>query len=341
MAPKAKTAAAPAKAPAKAAPAKQEAPKAAPKAAPKQAAAPAKPAAKAAPAAKPAAKQAKQSKGKAKSGSTNKPQRKLTLAIIYGLQFYGLNRDSVRALFKKQCGPVKEVSVRRRWGRRGPVKVLFATEEAAKKAKSLDGKKFKGNKITVFLQKGRQRKPKSQSAKTIFVSGLPGGVGSKDVRRHFHSAGKITRVRIYHEDHSVFAAFHPKNKHRPANSGRRGLYAYVYFADNRAARAGLKLARKPIQISGRSAPQKLFAAPSTRTVEQAKRGSEWAELVAKVFNPRLQEREKAKTKPQEKKAKEAKAPAKEATKEKAAAPKAEKAAPAAKPAAKEPAKKKK
>lgn len=340
MAPKAKTAAAPAKAPAKAAP-KQDAPaKAAPKAAPKQAAAPAKPAAKAAPAAKPAAtKQAKQSKGKAKSGSVNKPPRKLTLAIIYGLQFYGLNRDSVRALFKKQCGPVKEVSVRRRWGRRGPVKVLFTTEEAAKKAKSLDGKRFKGNKITVFLQKGRHRKPKTQSAKTIFVSGLPGGVESKDVRRHFNSAGKITRVRIYHGDHSVFAAFHPKNRHRPANSGRRGLYAYVYFADNRAARAGLKLARKPIQISGRSAPQKLFAAPSSRTIEQAKRGSEWAELVAKVFNPRLQEREKQKTKPQEKKAKEPKAPAKEATKEKVAAPKAEKAAP--KPAAKEPAKKKK
>eukprot|EP01012_Entosiphon_sulcatum_P051398 TRINITY_DN70588_c0_g1_i1.p1 TRINITY_DN70588_c0_g1~~TRINITY_DN70588_c0_g1_i1.p1 ORF type:complete len:341 (+),score=89.01 TRINITY_DN70588_c0_g1_i1:93-1115(+) len=335
MAPKAKTAAAPAKAPAKAAPKQQEAPKAAPKAAAPKAA-PAKPAAKAAPAAKPAAKQAKQSKGKAKSGSSNKPPRKQTLAIIYGLQFYGLNRDSVRALFKKQCGPVTEVSIRRRWGRRGPIKVLFSTEEAAKKAKSLDGKKFKGNKITVFLQKGRHRQSKTQKSKTVFVSGLPGGVVAKDVRRHFHSAGKIVRVRIYHEEHSVFAAYHPNTRHRPANSGRRGLYAYVYFANNRAARAGLKLARKPFKISGLSQGQKLFAAHSTRTLEQAKRGAEWAELVAKVFNPRLQERERAKSKPQqekpEKKEKEPKAAAAPKKETKAAAPKAEKQA--AKPAAK-------
>lgn len=330
MAPKAKTAAAPAKAAAKPAPKQQEAPKAAPKAAPKQAAAPAKPAAKAAPA-KAAPKQAKQGKGKAK-GSSNKPARKNTLAIIYGLQFYGLNRDSLRAIFKKKFGPVREVSIRRRWGRRGPVKVLFSTEEAAKKAKSLDGKKFKGNKITVFLQKGRHRQPKTQKAKTIFVSGLPGGVVAKDVRRHFQSAGKIARVRIYNEDHSVFSAFHPNNRHRFANTGRRGLHAYVYFSDARAARAGLKLARRPFRLSGLAAAHKLFAAPSYRTVEQAKRRSQWAELVAKVFNPRLQEREKQKRKVSDKKTKAE--PKKEEAPKAKAAPKAEKAAKPAKAAPK-------
>jgi RNA recognition motif-containing protein len=166
------------------------------------------PAGKAAP-----AKQAKAAEAPAAAKSSGTQRAGV---FIKDLDFEGMSHETVKELFK-HCGKIREVRLRH--GKY--VLVFFVEQAAAQKAAEMNGKTLKGNKVTIELLKRANPTPeKADAATTIYVGNLPGGTTKKQLSDHFHSAGKIIKVRVYNPRH----------------------FGFVYYADNASAKKALELA---------------------------------------------------------------------------------------------------
>eukprot|EP01062_Namystynia_karyoxenos_P009546 TRINITY_DN1337_c0_g1_i2.p3 TRINITY_DN1337_c0_g1~~TRINITY_DN1337_c0_g1_i2.p3 ORF type:complete len:265 (+),score=141.50 TRINITY_DN1337_c0_g1_i2:99-797(+) len=189
----------------------------------------AKPAAKAA---KPAAKQAAPAaKAPSAPASTGKS------VYIKNLAFPGLSHETVKAAFKS-CGNVSQVQLRRK-----KYCILhFNDAAAAGKAKELNGKTVKGSKITVEAAKKGPEPARSEYCTSVFVGGLS-KMPRKDARaalkKQFTQCGNVVKIRTYSES--------------------SGMHAFVYFADNAAAKKAVTtmdrqslskpFGKRPIQVA--------------------------------------------------------------------------------------------
>eukprot|EP00995_Heteronema_vittatum_P008003 NODE_315_length_1490_cov_1269.042332_g228_i0.p1 GENE.NODE_315_length_1490_cov_1269.042332_g228_i0~~NODE_315_length_1490_cov_1269.042332_g228_i0.p1 ORF type:complete len:433 (+),score=240.10 NODE_315_length_1490_cov_1269.042332_g228_i0:86-1384(+) len=122
---------------------------------------------------------------------------------VKGLDFPGMSHETVREVFKQYQ---KITEVRLRHGKY--VLVFFDNAAAAAKAVEMNDKTVRGNKITVQLAKRvAPTRPREEYCKTIWVSPLPGGTTAKQLKKHFHEAGKIIRIRVYKEKQMGFVYF--------------------------------------------------------------------------------------------------------------------------------------
>jgi RNA recognition motif-containing protein len=280
------------------------APKAAAKPAAKPAAKAAAPA-KAAPAAKPAAKA---TKAAAKPAAAPKVQRASDGTAIY---IRGLNKN-LRASdvyeFFGAYGKIKEVRVRT--GKY--TLVWFDSQQSAKKALEVNGKQVKGTKVQVEAGRAAGRANKEETATSIYIGKLPGGITKKQVLELVAGNGKVQKLRLSEKKHQAF----------------------VYFEDNAAAKKALASVNNK-EIRGSKVEVKLSIRSKAL---DAKKASKRPKLVIKAKVATVAKTAKVAAKTAAKPAVAAKAPAaaKAAPKaaEKAAAPKAEKAAEAPKAAAK-------
>eukprot|EP01063_Lacrimia_lanifica_P041673 TRINITY_DN977_c0_g2_i1.p1 TRINITY_DN977_c0_g2~~TRINITY_DN977_c0_g2_i1.p1 ORF type:complete len:227 (+),score=148.66 TRINITY_DN977_c0_g2_i1:55-735(+) len=162
-----------------------------------------KPAAKAAkPAAKAAKPQAKAAKAPAGSAANG--------VYVKGLNFPGLSHETVKELFKGSA--ITNIVLRRK----KYCLIYFKDAAGASKAKDLNGKMLKGQKITVEAAKKGQAAERATYCTSVFVGGLPAmsrATGAAAVKKEFAKCGTIQKVRTYRAGH-----------------------AFVYFADNAAAK---------------------------------------------------------------------------------------------------------
>lgn len=169
-------------------------------------------------AAKPAPKKAA-AKPAAKKESAKKSGAPKLGVYVKGLNFPGLSNETVAETFAK-CGKVTEVRLRH--GKY--CIVFFADESAIKKARELNNKVVKGQKISVEeAKKAKPTRPRAQYCTSVFVGNLPGGTNEEQLKAHFGSCGKIVRTRIY------------KAKH----------HGFVYFDTNAAAKKAVAMADTP------------------------------------------------------------------------------------------------
>jgi len=160
-------------------------------------------------AAKPAAKKAA---APAKAAPAKKTAAAIDTAVyVKGLNFPGMSFETIKAAFKPQ-GEVKDICLRRK----KYCILYFKDASSANKAKELNGKTLKGQKITVEAAKKKLPADRASTCTTVFVGNLPAMThkqGVVAVKKEFAKCGTITKVRSYRAGH-----------------------AFVYFADNAAAK---------------------------------------------------------------------------------------------------------
>eukprot|EP00756_Hemistasia_phaeocysticola_P012761 Hpha_TRINITY_DN15227_c1_g14::TRINITY_DN15227_c1_g14_i1::g.65280::m.65280 len=166
-------------------------------------------------AAKPAAKASKPAaKAAAKAPAPAAPAGKGVSVYIKNLAFPGMNNDTVAAVFKS-CGAVKGVKLRRK----KYCIVHFGSPDHAAKAKELNGKVVKGNKVSVEAAKKGPTPDRSETCTSVFVGGLS-KIPRKDARaglkKEFDKCGAVVKVRTYQTN--------------------KGMHGFVYFKDNAAAK---------------------------------------------------------------------------------------------------------
>eukprot|EP00756_Hemistasia_phaeocysticola_P012773 Hpha_TRINITY_DN15227_c1_g2::TRINITY_DN15227_c1_g2_i1::g.65219::m.65219 len=151
---------------------------------------------------------------KAAAPAPAKVQSSGVSVYIKNLAFPGLNHDTVKAVFKS-CGNVKGVQLRRK----KYCIVHFGDASHAAKAKELNGKVVKGNKVSVEAAKKGPTPDRSETCTSVFVGGLS-KVPRKDARAalkaQFDKCGAVAKVRTYQNG--------------------RGLHGFVYFKDNAGAK---------------------------------------------------------------------------------------------------------
>lgn len=156
---------------------------------------------------KPAAKAApKASETKPKAASSDNG------VYIKGLNFPGISHDTIKAAFKQQAGEAKQVVLRRR----KYCIMYFKDASAASKARELNGRVLKGNKLTVEAAKKKQTPERSVYCKTVFVGNLPRmphAQGKVNLKKEFSKCGNVVKVRTYQAGHG-----------------------FVYFSDNASAK---------------------------------------------------------------------------------------------------------
>lgn len=277
------------------------APKAAAKPAAKPAAKAAAPA-KAAPAAKPAAKAGKAA---AKPAAAPKVQRASDGTAIY---IRGLNK-ALRAAdvyeFFGTYGKIKEVRVRR--GKY--TLVWFDNQASAKKALEVNGKQVKGTKVQVEAGRAAGRANKEETATSVWVGRLPGGITKKQVLELVAGVGKVHKLRLSERKHQAF----------------------VYFEDNAAAKKAVQSVNGK-EIRGSKVEVKLSIRSKALDAKKATRRPKPVVRAKSAAPTKAAPKAAAKATPAAKPAAKAAAPA---AKPAAEAPKAAAPAPAAKPAAKQ------
>lgn len=182
---------------------------------------------------KTAAKKAAPAKKAPAAKKAPKPAGKGNGVYIRGLNFPGMNKDTIAEAFTGLFGPVQEVRLRNRKGEgaKGPyVLVFFKNDAHAKKAAEYNGRILKGNKVLVEIAKSDVTPKREGVCTAVYVGNLPGGmrlraftVAHKKKRngqwgrkkhapgsRHaklaavFNGCGKIVKARTYNNHGFVF-----------------------------------------------------------------------------------------------------------------------------------------
>eukprot|EP01059_Diplonema_ambulator_P024730 TRINITY_DN4104_c1_g1_i2.p1 TRINITY_DN4104_c1_g1~~TRINITY_DN4104_c1_g1_i2.p1 ORF type:complete len:227 (+),score=128.60 TRINITY_DN4104_c1_g1_i2:97-777(+) len=164
-------------------------------------------------ASKPAAKKAEPKKAEKTEAKPAKAAAATDGKGVYvkNLNFPGIAHDTIIAAFKP-CGEVKDVVLRRR----KYCIVYFKDAAGASKAKELNGKVLKGQKVTVESAKKKLPQERSEFCTTVFVGDLPRmsrKQGKANLKKEFSSCGAISKVRTYQAGHG-----------------------FVYFKDNASAK---------------------------------------------------------------------------------------------------------
>merc|ERR1711991_162047 len=130
---------------------------------------------------------------------------------VKNLNFPGISHETIKQAFK-QCGEVKDVVLRNR-----KYAILYFKDAAgATKARELNGKVVKGQKISVEAAKRRQEPARETYCTSVFVGNLPRMShiqGRAALKKEFAKCGEIVKVRTY-------------------QSG----YGFIYYKDNAAAK---------------------------------------------------------------------------------------------------------
>lgn len=272
--------------------------------APKKSNTASKPAAKAAAPAKASKAPAKAASKPAppKKGSASKPAPKKESGaagvIVKNLEFEGMCHETVTDIFKSS-GKISEIRLRH--GKY--VLIFFDSMTAAQRATDMGGKVVKGNKISVqMLKKAKPTQPRAEYCTTVYAGNLPGGTTKRQLALHFKKHGKVDKVRLF----------------------KAKRCAFIYFADNAAARAAFGSAATPF-VHGKDITKgefplamqtKLTLAYSLRTLENDRKVAARRAARAPPFvQARRQEKSEARKKRKEAKkaaaaAAAAKAPAK-------------------------------
>eukprot|EP01064_Diplonema_japonicum_P030620 TRINITY_DN524_c0_g1_i2.p1 TRINITY_DN524_c0_g1~~TRINITY_DN524_c0_g1_i2.p1 ORF type:complete len:220 (+),score=96.52 TRINITY_DN524_c0_g1_i2:47-706(+) len=159
--------------------------------------------------AKPAAKKAEPKKAENKAKAPVAGDSKGV--YVKNLNFSGISHDTIKAAFKP-CGEVKNVVLRRR----KYCIVYFKDAAGASKAKELNGKMLKGQKVTIEASKKKLAQDRSEYCTSVFVGNLPRmshKQGKANLKKEFASCGAISKVRTYQSGHG-----------------------FVYFKDNASAK---------------------------------------------------------------------------------------------------------
>jgi RNA recognition motif-containing protein len=284
------------------------APKAAAKPAAKPAAKAAAPA-KAAPAAKTAAKAGKAA---AKPAAAPKVQRASDGTAIY---IRGLNK-ALRASdvyeFFGTYGKIKEVRVRR--GKY--TLVWFDNQASAKKALEVNGKQVKGTKVQVEAGRAAGRVNKDETATSVWIGRLPGGITKKQVLELVAGVGKVHKLRLSERKHQAFVYFED-------NAAAKKAVQSVNNKELRGSKVEVKLSIRSKALDAKKSTRRPKPVIRAKTAPVAKPATKAA--------PKTAAAGKAPAAPAAKPAAKAAAPA--AAAKPAEAPKAASPAPAAKPAA--------
>jgi len=162
----------------------------------------AKPAGNNKPAPKAAAKKSAPKPVAKKASATKKAGAPKNGAYIKGLSFPGQSNETVSEAFAK-CGKVTEVRLRH-----GKYTMVFFENDAGlKKARELNGKVVKGQKISVEeCKKAKPTQPRANYCTIVWIGGLPGGTTRVQLVKHFEGCGKVVKARVY-STHQGFVYF--------------------------------------------------------------------------------------------------------------------------------------
>jgi len=175
----------------------------------------AKPAGNNKPAPKAAAKKSAPKPATKKASATKKAGSPKNGAYVKGLSFPGQSNETVAEAFAK-CGKVTEVRLRH-----GKYALIFFENEAGlKKARELNNKVVKGQKVSVEeCKKAKPTRNRASYCTSVWIGGLPGGATRQQLVKHFEVCGKVVKARVYN----------PKNQ------------GFVYFENNAAAKKAVAL----------------------------------------------------------------------------------------------------